>query len=281
MKVALIVFVSILLVLVFDNCKKKSDPISPCKGLVSTNADFVIEQQVGDRWFVSDTVISGQFSYVRFTAKYDADSYVWKIGSETITTKTFTKTWLPENTTIPVTLIIKKKPDTNCFPDDDGIDTVVRLLKIWPLTYGSNPASTPDDTSASPYLPVYGTYYGESTFEPGIKKFVTIIDTVWTDEANRPKRVGLIRGIPYKTLTTKDQRNSTLYDYVNGFGISALHINMKTNIGGVFGYPTIPRMEGYAWLDRNNWNKITIEYRFVDTVSKQWVDDYFTGTRAW
>ncbi len=273
--------ISFLGLIFLNNCKEKPEPIDPCKDKTATNADFIIEQQVGERWFEGDTVISSQFNKVRFTAKHDADSYLWKIGSETITTKSFIRTLFPENSSVSIKLIVSQEPSTQCFPNDDGKDTVEKKLLVWHNIYGSNPARTPDDITLSPYIPLYGTYYGESSSEVGNKKFVTIIDTVWTNENSDPKRVGLIRGIPYKSLTTEKIRNASLFTYIEDFGFRSVHFNMKTNVGGVMDYPLIPRIVGYAWLDRSDLNMITIDYQYLDTLTNNWKQDTFTGKRVW
>jgi hypothetical protein len=271
---------SFLALIFLNNCKRDPEP-NPCEGINSTNAQFIVEQKVGDRWFEGDTIISSQINGVRFTAKQNADSYTWIIGSEIINTKSFIRTWFPEKSNIPITLIVKRSPNNACFPNDDGIDTVIKTIYVWHGAYGPNPAQTPSDTLLSPYFPIYGTYYGESTIEPGIKKFVTLIDTVWTDEINRPKRVGLIRGFPNKQLSTEKIRNASIHEYANDVGFRSIHLSMKTAVGGVMGYPYIPRMEGYAWLDRNDLDKINIDYKYLDTATNNWKHDIFTGNRVW
>lgn len=281
MKLSQLISWVLLVLATLNSCKEQPIPFSPYGDLKSTSANFTIEQKVGNRWFKCDTVISGQFNHVRFSAKQTSDTYVWEIGNEIITSKTFEKTWLSENSFIPVKLIVTQNLSDTHNPNDNGVDTVIKVVHVWPLTYGPNAGNTPQNKSTSPYLPIYGTYYGESSFEQGVKKYVTIIDTVWTDQINRVSRVGLIRGIPYKDLATENQRNSTLFDYVSDVGVTALHLDMKSNIGGLLGTPVIPQMRGYAWLTKDNWNEITIEYEFLDTLSKKWIRDSFNGVRVW
>src|SRR5688572_20191968 len=117
MKKASLLFMFFYL-LIFARCKK-FEPANPCSNKTPVTAGFIIEQKVGERWYEGDTVVSCQFCKVRFRAKDSADTYLWKIGSETISKKTFEKTWLPENTIIPVTLIVKRSRTDNCFPNDD------------------------------------------------------------------------------------------------------------------------------------------------------------------
>ena len=45
-------------------------------------------------------------------------------------------------------------------------------------------------------------------------------------------------------------------------------------------------MEGYAWLEKGDWNHLKVEYKYVDTLTMQnppeqwrWIEDSFEGTR--
>jgi len=67
-------------------------------------------------------------SIVTFSAFEDDAQYEWTIGAETITQKSFSRTSFPGGAIIPVRLIVKKTPNKECFPDDDGCDTVIRYL---------------------------------------------------------------------------------------------------------------------------------------------------------
>ena len=55
-------------------------------------------------------------------------SIEWHIGSEVIKNVTFiSRVDFPDNTDIPVTLIITGTPDKSCFPNDDGRDTLTKI----------------------------------------------------------------------------------------------------------------------------------------------------------
>jgi len=58
--------------------------------------------------------------------------YTWKLGSEIITDRVFVRSFGdaigPQR--IPVTLIVEKEPNRNCFPNDDGKDTVTRYIDL-------------------------------------------------------------------------------------------------------------------------------------------------------
>ncbi|MBK9247679.1 MAG: hypothetical protein IPM69_06085 [Ignavibacteria bacterium] len=111
-------------------------PIDPCVGKAPITAAFTIADLSGSDhpfWvkYDCDTVLN---SSVLFEAKVrNADSYEWTIGSQTITTRDVIRGNFPRGEQIPIRLIVRKKPDTTCFPSDDGIDTVVRLLYTVPI----------------------------------------------------------------------------------------------------------------------------------------------------
>jgi hypothetical protein len=57
----------------------------------------------------------------------DAISYKWIIGAEEIENQPMVyRSGFPRNVWIPITLIVQKKPNTACFPKDDGIDTITK-----------------------------------------------------------------------------------------------------------------------------------------------------------
>jgi hypothetical protein len=111
-------------------------PVDPCAGKVAVTAAFTIADLSGSDhpfWikYDCDTVLN---SSVLFEAKErNADSYEWTIGSQTITTRDVIRGNFPRGEQIPIRLIVRKKPDTSCFPSDDGIDTVVRFLYTVPI----------------------------------------------------------------------------------------------------------------------------------------------------
>lgn len=118
----------------------KPTPVDPCKGKTPTTASFSIADLSGSDhpfWvkYDCDTVLN---SSVLFEAKErNADSYEWTIGSQTITTRDVIRGNFPRGEQIPIRLIVRKKPDTTCFPSDDGIDTVVRFVYTVPIVTDS------------------------------------------------------------------------------------------------------------------------------------------------
>ncbi len=110
-----------------------SDEADPCKVLNETSADFTMEEAFvfgsdGNTFlYACDTAIIRR---VRFKAVDSlATSYEWKIGSGVYTTRSVTLDFFnTTETEIPITLIVNKEPNSKCFPQDNGMDTVSRAL---------------------------------------------------------------------------------------------------------------------------------------------------------
>jgi hypothetical protein len=114
--------------LLLNTCRDKEP--DPCKDLKPFEANFTIEEAIEDTTFVSDTCLVNRF--VVFRAKAGYDSYEWTVGSDSRTFKDSVFALYFENPAsgIQVRLIAKKKPNTACFPQDNGIDTLTKSLTI-------------------------------------------------------------------------------------------------------------------------------------------------------
>lgn len=113
------------------SCKENNiDPpiVDPCQGKEQVKAKFEIyEAQAynSDIWKYTDTdTIMRAAAF--FKAIGEFEEYEWHLGSEIIKEKSFVRYNLPRGVHIPITLIVRKKPETACFPNDDGIDTITR-----------------------------------------------------------------------------------------------------------------------------------------------------------
>lgn len=136
----------LVIVLTLQNCKPREedcdDPSNPkcsnydpCFGKKETSAAFHMYEAPSfddfPEWWPkidSDTVVG---RYLRFSALQNgAKEYQWWIGSEATPRfgrdieVDFTGVSVPKR----IRLIVKSNPDNNCFPNDDGIDTVDRML---------------------------------------------------------------------------------------------------------------------------------------------------------
>jgi hypothetical protein len=155
-----ILFVSISIFLA--SCKKEKQPeLSPfnegCDCAKEVSADFIIEEFWGDinGWELrteTDTAYTNKNIY--FSAKQDSAEYKWYLGTEILTEQVIGR-FFPntdtENQTIAVSLVVKKKPNNICFPNDDGYDSIIKYLHFVKL---------PENTGAFQTYPLNmaGTY---------------------------------------------------------------------------------------------------------------------------
>jgi hypothetical protein len=121
-------------------CKKEKPEIGnfeicDCESPVS--ADFDIFETMGSNVVGTDRVLTDHILTTRwaiFSAKEVNASYKWYIGSEILTdrevSRFFSQQW--ENYNIPVTLVVEKEPNLKCFPNDDGYDSVVKIMQVKP-----------------------------------------------------------------------------------------------------------------------------------------------------
>lgn len=122
-------------------CKKKcSDPANPdcenydpCYGKKPVSAAFKIQEvvqfsTVPEGWGTTMDTDTITTYGVQFTALEDADTYRWIIGRETLATKSVYRQDFPQGVTYPIQLTVKKKPNLACFPQDDGEDTMTRMM---------------------------------------------------------------------------------------------------------------------------------------------------------
>jgi hypothetical protein len=143
----LLLFLSICfgLALSLNSCKRDCDDptnpdcsnYNPCHNAEPVEADITLLQKSG---------VSGQFSNLYFESDYifppsrinfntslEGAKYSWELGAETITSKQFERHFLSapfgEYT---VKLIVEKEPNRQCFPNDNGKDTVVKKFRIVP-----------------------------------------------------------------------------------------------------------------------------------------------------
>ncbi|MDD2983311.1 MAG: hypothetical protein PHQ74_07980 [Crocinitomicaceae bacterium] len=83
----------------------------------------------------SDTCRGGLITFRSTTCIYD--SLRWIVGNhpDQFTTKEFSLSFNAQfaGMSIPITLIAKRSPNTICYPNDDGIDTLVRYLYVKPF----------------------------------------------------------------------------------------------------------------------------------------------------
>jgi hypothetical protein len=131
------------LLLVMLACKKIEQPEmsqlnQECDCAKEVSADFVIEEMTRwpgaslNRLTETDTIFKNK--NVQFRALEDGASYTWYIGQEIIdgqiTGRFFEESLAGMN--IPITLVVKKKPNKICFPQDDGYDSITKIMHVSP-----------------------------------------------------------------------------------------------------------------------------------------------------
>jgi hypothetical protein len=174
--IAASVLVGMLLVVLA--CKKIEQPEmannNNCDCLNEVSAEFKVGQMFQDKFVELDTIhmYLGYYNgfpelltncFVNFSAKIEnAISYEWQVGNNSIvqTDKDFGLFFSDTIGTIPVRLIVHSKTNKICFPDDDGIDTVVKNITIMTM----------------PNPPLFGKYKGYHLDSPN-EELVIEIDT--------------------------------------------------------------------------------------------------------
>lgn len=109
--------------------------IDPCAELHSTSAAFIIEQRsaAAEGYIYRETSrVMGSNLYVRFRALEDSATYTWHLGAEVIATREFERVFPVDliGQTISVMLVVQREPNLACFPNDNGIDTLVKQFQV-------------------------------------------------------------------------------------------------------------------------------------------------------
>lgn len=266
-----------------QSCRKKKchDPqnpdcenYDPCWGK-KANASFSIKVNLHGRFFEYDTV--GENEMVYFEAKYPADSFKWIVGAAIVKSNKCNFSAFPIKKYTPVTLISYRISSSNCFPNDDGIDTQTRFVYCW--------KGADVSTGKVDYFPLYGTYKGMINDNPNDLRTIKIKDSV-QQYFNQSYYSGwhVLMNWPFKGTDTYKMYPSGFWsnDIFQEFSPCVHYIKTNGRPSLVAGFPNIPRMEGYAYLNRNNKNQIIIELKYHDTLSPTsniWHNWKFIGDR--
>jgi hypothetical protein len=163
--------------------------MDPCAGKHPASASFKVYENIytnsfhGLKWiyYDTDTIWTNSASFIADDST--ADDYEWHIGSEIIKTRSFSREKFPRKKNIPVTLIVRKKPNISCFPYDDGVDTLTRNIYIMGL----------DDSTGCREKDIFtGDYYGYNTDSPS-NYFTIILTACYPDTAYKDYPVKTIR----------------------------------------------------------------------------------------
>ena len=145
-------FLFLTLALVSTSCKKEPpkcyDPANPdcenydpCYGVEKLSAAFVMEDVAitndsGTQYIAEDSIFRGTDINFRSTYTGIEFKHTWYVGSQVLNgwqvSRSFFKVARP--TTITIRHVLEYPPDTACFPEDDGIDSVSQtfyLIEYW------------------------------------------------------------------------------------------------------------------------------------------------------
>lgn len=141
MKEINILFISAFLIFVLSTCRKEQPEMTElnknCDCAHEVTADFYMEEMVtpidwpyARKSTDTDTIYANK--NVWFHPVEKNAEYTWYLGLETLTEEEIYRYFSEEHVgeTYPMTLVVKKKPNTICFPNDDGYDSIVRYLTI-------------------------------------------------------------------------------------------------------------------------------------------------------
>ena len=146
-------FLSLALLINLSSCKDDECPCvdetnpecenyDPCFGEKPVTADFEISvlfrsvtpEGIPD-W--NPDVAFGRgllgFKAIGYPHSDNRIKYTWILGAETINEPYFERDFIDtreDENDIPITLIIEKEPDLDCFPEDDGKDTLVKYIRF-------------------------------------------------------------------------------------------------------------------------------------------------------
>lgn len=130
-----------LLLITLTACRKEQPEMTteisnPCDCASEVVADFDILEISGQTGSIfekttpTDTILKNKS--VRFLAKDSAANYTWYIGNEVLTDREVVRYF--DNSIagqdISISLVIKKSPNTICYPNDDGYDSIVKILHV-------------------------------------------------------------------------------------------------------------------------------------------------------
>ena len=128
-----------LAILLLFACKKepKEEP-NPCCGETPVKADFGMMNGTSHtiRWlgFHPDVAFGRKFITFKAIPEDPEATYTWYLGSEVITGSTFQRDFSPTKTTgennIPITMVIRKAPNKECFPNDQGYDSITKTITL-------------------------------------------------------------------------------------------------------------------------------------------------------
>jgi hypothetical protein len=171
----------------------------PCFNQTEVSADFEMAEILGSIvgldtiiYIETDTALRGNF--VRFRAAQLADRYEWHVGSDprVFNSQEF-RLFFQDPTQLLITLIVERKANTDCFPNDDGLDTLTKRLVIVPKEQSAIVGTYRGSTTANPNEIYELTFFKRNIYEDSTQ-FSHISVTGIHPGCDNTRRIDFLRG---------------------------------------------------------------------------------------
>ncbi len=248
MKTLKLAFGVVVIVLLTCQCRDDDD-LDPCdiEGLAPVTAAFTTSYEMGwqdsIRRFEVDTFIDPNF--VIFTALQENATYHWTVGDDprVFDQKEFTLNFNDVGSSINIRLIVNATPNLECFPDDDGQDTISKTIYFF-------------DIEESLML---GVFRGVVSSAPNDTFNIDIhLIPPYNDDSN-------IDNLP----------NGCIRDEVNRLSFRPGYKELR--MGSLGNLIECPQPQGWGTLDSDR--LLTLEYTIWDPAIQELTSDSFIGKK--
>ena len=276
-----------------DVTNPKCKNYDPCYDKVPVEANFKILENIGGTAFEGDTVWCNNWTHFwALGTKNKGLNISWRLRGGSFY-KTYTDTFvtfnaafdgMPTDCFYTVTCVASREA-SSC-KEQKSIDSVSKIFYMWPKefpndNYWNNPISS------FKYLPIFGTYAGYKQSKPNELVYVTLFDSVIQQPLlycenpanNLPIRSNIIANLGYNNVSTYKSTRAYSGAFLNT-GVNGILLYCS----GYFGTNCSRKQyyvgyNGIAALDPTNQKKIIINYHWTDSLTNEWRQDFFTGTR--
>jgi hypothetical protein len=248
MKYLHFMLLAIMMVVMTCQCKDGENMIDPCdvEGLVPVNASFSTFDEFGwqdsTRLLEADTFIVGR--YVTFIAQQEDAGYQWKVGDDprVFDEKRFTLFFQGIEGAVDIQLIVESTPNLECFPDDDGRDTINKKIHFVEA----------EDS------PLFGMFRGTVGSAPNDTFDIDIQLLLQGGDTN-------IDNFPNGCIRNAANRLSFPFGYRH-FAMISLNLSNEC-----------PKPQGWGFLGTDG--VINMNYTIKDSDIQELVSDYFIGEK--
>jgi len=237
-----LILLTILMACHKDQPEINNTPTDPCSFAKEVSADFDILEISGQTGSIfekttpTDTIFKNKS--VRFIAKDSTATYTWYIGNEVLTEREVVRHFDQSlsGQDITIALVVKKAPNLICLPNDDGYDSITKIMHVSQFPIDNNPildlggivgtyrmksAHLPDSFDIS-FDASYNIYHTK-TFN------ITNFDGYGTNCIEQAK----LNGRNYKQVWTNDGTTTSQCDHLKGYIHNKLNgeVEMKFTTG--------------------------------------------------